>query len=157
MRPYGLLFKHSHWYLVAWDETREAERIFRVERMEGVRVNPQGPATPDYEMPSEPVLNAYRDRQAWELGEAVETVTAVVRFRFPTSLWAARNGYGVPVGEGEGGATLRQFEVRQPNPFLRWILSLEGGAVIEAPQSLKRALREMAKAVANLYVGDRDA
>jgi predicted DNA-binding transcriptional regulator YafY len=157
VRPYGLLFKHSHWYLVAWDETRDAERIFRVDRMEGVRVNPQGPATPDYEMPPEPVLNAYRDRQAWEMGEEEEAVTAVVRFRFPISLWAARNGYGVPVEEGEEGATLRRFEIRQPTPFLRWILSLEGEAVIESPPELKTALREMAKEVAALYREDGDA
>jgi len=157
VRPYGLLFKHSHWYLVAWDDVRDAERIFRVDRMEGVRVNPQGPSTPDYEMPPEPVLNAYRDRQAWELGEAEEVVTALVRFRFPLSLWAARNGYGVPAGEEEEGATLRRFEVRQPSPFLRWILSLEGEAVIESPQTFKAALREMAKEVADLYREDGDA
>ena len=69
VRPYGLLFKHSHWYLVGWDETRDAQRIFRVDRMEKVQVNTAAPATPDYEMPPEPVLEAYRDREAWELGE----------------------------------------------------------------------------------------
>ena len=116
VRPYGLLFKHSHWYLVGWDETRDAQRIFRVDRMEKVQVNPSAPATPDYEMPTEPVLEAYRDREAWELGEADETVQALVRFRFPTSLWAARNDYGEQVEQAEDGSTLRQFEVRQPEP-----------------------------------------
>jgi predicted DNA-binding transcriptional regulator YafY len=157
VRPWGLLFKHSHWYLVGWDETREGERIFRVDRMEAVRVNPSAPATPDYEMPDEPVLDAYRDQEAWELGETEEAVQAVVRFRFPTSLWAARNGYGEPLGEGDEGSTLRRFQVRQPNPFLRWILSLEGEAVIESPQALKDALRTMARQVADLYTEDADA
>jgi len=32
VRPYGLRFKHSHWYLVGWDDSREAERIFRMDR-----------------------------------------------------------------------------------------------------------------------------
>jgi len=157
VRPWGLLFKHSHWYLVGWDETREAERIFRVDRMEAVRVNPWAPATPDYDMPEEPVLDAYRSREAWELGEAEETVHALVRFRFPTSLWAARNGYGEPVGEADEGSTLRRFQVRQPNPFLRWILSLEGDAVIESPPALKEALRTMARQVADLYRENPDA
>jgi len=157
VRPWGLLFKHSHWYLVGWDETREAERIFRVDRMEAVRVNPSAPATPDYDMPDEPVLDAYRSQEAWELGEAEETMDALVRFRFPTSLWAARNGYGEPVGEADEGSTLRRFKVRQPNPFLRWILSLEGEAMIESPPALKEALRSMARQVADIYREDPDA
>ena len=27
VHPYGLMFKNSHWYLVGWDETRDAERV----------------------------------------------------------------------------------------------------------------------------------
>lgn len=157
VRPYGLLFKHSHWYLVGWDETRDAERIFRVDRMEKVQVNTAAPATPDYDMPTEPVLEAYRKREAWELGDVDETVQALIRFRFPTSLWAARNEYGQQVGEADDGATLRRFEIRQPDPFLRWILSLEGEAIIESPPALQQALRALANQVADLYRGDANA
>ncbi len=157
VRPYGLLFKHSHWYLVGWDEAREAERIFRVDRMEDVRMNPSAPATPDYEMPGEPVLERYRSREAWELGEAEETVEARVRFRFPTSLWAARNEYGEAVEQTPEGDTLRSFQLRQPEPFLRWILSLGGEATIEAPAALAEALEELARRVADLYREDADA
>jgi predicted DNA-binding transcriptional regulator YafY len=156
VRPYGLLFKHSHWYLVGWDETRDAERIFRVDRMEEVAVNPSAPATPDYEMPDRPVLEAYRQREAWELGDAEEKVQARVWFRFPTSLWAERNGYGRLADEREDGATLREFEVRQPNAFFRWILSLEGEAVIESPPALREGLLAMAQQVADLYREDAD-
>jgi predicted DNA-binding transcriptional regulator YafY len=157
VRPYGLLFKHSHWYLVGWDETRDAERIFRVDRMENVQVNAATPATPDYEMPTEPVLERYRDREAWELGEADDVVEALVRFRFPASLWAARNGYGEQVDQGDDGSTLRRFQVRQPDPFIRWILSQEGEAEIEDPPALREGLRAMAKQVADLYREDADA
>jgi proteasome accessory factor B len=154
VHPYGLLFKHSHWYLVGWDEGRDAERIFRVDRMDEVQANSAAPATADYEMPIEPVLERYRNREAWELGEAHETVAALVRFRFPTSLWAARNGYGELVEEADGGSTLRRFGIRQPEPFLRWILSLGGEAVIESPTSLAEALEALAEQVAELYRED---
>ena len=157
VRPYGLLFKHSHLYLVGWDESRDAQRIFRVDRMEQVQANTAAPATPDYEMPAESVLEAYRDREAWELGEADETVQALVRFRFPASLWAERNGYGEAVGEADDGGTLRQFEVRQPDAFIRWILSQEGDATIEAPPALRQALQTLAKQVADLYRGETNA
>ncbi|MGW8268046.1 MAG: helix-turn-helix transcriptional regulator [Longimicrobiales bacterium] len=157
VRPYGLLFKHSHWYLVGWDENRTAERIFRVDRMEKVQVNPSSPATPDYDMPAEPVLERYRKREAWELGEADDTVQVLVRFRFPASLWAARNHHGVAVEQGGDGSTLRQFEVRQPAAFVRWILSQEGDATIESPPALQDAVRTMARQVADLYREDADA
>ncbi len=151
VRPYGLLFQHSHWYLVGWDEGREGERIFRVDRMEGVEVNAQRPGTPDYEIPEGDVLARYRKREAWELGEAQDTVTARARFHFPTSLWAERNGLGTLVQTATDGATLREFQVRQPHAFLRWILSLEGEADIESPLELREGLRSMAREVAALY------
>ena len=157
VRPFGLLFKHSHWYLVGWDESRDAERIFRVDRMKKVQVNPSAPATPDYEMPAKPVLERYRDREAWELGEADDTVQALVRFRFPASLWAERNGYGQKVGEADEGGTLRTFDVRQPDAFIRWILSQEGDAKIESPPALQEALRTLANQVAALYRGEANA
>ena len=61
------------------------------------------------------------------------------------------------MGEAEDGATLRQFEIQQPDPFLRWILSLEGEAVIESPPALREALGTMAKQVADLYRDDANA
>jgi hypothetical protein len=79
-----------------------------------------------------------------------------VRFRFPTSLWAERNGYGRLTGETREGTSVREFDVRQPNAFLRWILSLEGEAVIESPPDLAEGLRAMAKEVAVLYREDAD-
>jgi predicted DNA-binding transcriptional regulator YafY len=114
-------------------------------------VNPKGPKTPDYELPEGPVLTRYRNREAWELGEADDTFTARARFRFPTSLWAERNGYGELVGENEDGSTLREFELRQSNAFVRWILSLAGEADIEDPPELREELLQMAEEVAALY------
>ena len=151
VRPWGLLFQHAHWYLVGWDESREAERLFRVDRMEGVEVNAAKPNTPDFEAPQGPVLERYRKREAWELGEPDDAFPARARFRFPTSLWAERNGYGVRVAEEEDGSSVREFEVRQPDAFLRWILSLAGEADIESPPELKEELGEMVEAVSGMY------
>ncbi len=149
--PWGLIYQHSHWYLVGWDRYKEGERLFRVSRMEGVEVNPKRPGTPDFEMPDAKVLERYRKREAWELGEEEDSTPARVRFRFPTSLWAERNGYGEPVGEEADGSSVREFRVRQPHPFLRWVLSLAGEAEIESPADLKEGYRAMADDVAALY------
>jgi len=142
---------------VGWDESRDAERIFRVDRMEKVQVKTAAPATAAYEMPTKWVLESYWDRPAWELGEVVETTQGLFRFRFPASIWAARNAYGAQVGEAHDGGTLRQFDVRQPDAFTRWILSQEGDAFIESPPALQEAFRTMARQVADLCQGDADA
>jgi len=154
VHPWGLLFQHSRWYLVGRDLDRDAERMFRVDRMEDLSANGQKPNTPDYELPEGPILEKYRDREAWELGEPAETVQALARFRFPTSLWADRNRYGRLVEEAPDGAAVREFEVREPHAFLRWILSLEGEAHIESPPELREGLRDMAREVAALYEGE---
>jgi predicted DNA-binding transcriptional regulator YafY len=47
--PVGLRFRFGHWYLVAWDLARAAERTFRVDRIDGgvERGEPGGAPVPD--------------------------------------------------------------------------------------------------------------
>jgi predicted DNA-binding transcriptional regulator YafY len=45
VEPHGLVHTGSRWYLVAWDETREDWRTFRVDRIEG-DVKLRGPFSP---------------------------------------------------------------------------------------------------------------
>ncbi|MFW6200161.1 MAG: helix-turn-helix transcriptional regulator [Gemmatimonadota bacterium] len=149
--PWGLLFQHSHWYLVGRDRNRDARRVFRVSRMEPVEVNDRRPATPDYEIPEDFDLADLRGRDAWELGDE-EALRARVRFDFPRSLWAERNDVGALVSrDEEDGAQLREFEVIQTDPFLRWILSLAGDARIVEPPELVDAFHEMARQLAAMY------
>jgi predicted DNA-binding transcriptional regulator YafY len=157
VRPYGLLFQHGRWYLIAWAEDRDAVRMFRVGRMRSVEVNRARPGTPDYTVPDDFRLEDYAGRKAWELGQDPGgPAEAHVRFRFPRSLWAERNGHGQLLAEGEDGAQLRSFRIRRRDPFLRWVLSLEGDARVEAPPDLAEAFRGMAAAVEALYGGEED-
>jgi proteasome accessory factor B len=146
--PYGLLFQRGHWYLIGHDELRDAVRVFRVGRMDEPRANAKSPKTPDYEIPDDFSLEEYRDRDAWELGSDEDrTIAARVQFEFPTSVWAERNGYGELDKTFPDGAQVRTFGVRQVNPFLRWILSLEGRAKILEPAPLAGELRSLAREV----------
>ena len=145
VRPYGLFFQHGRWYLVGHDEDRGEIRVFRVGRMRDVVANTRSPGTRDYRIPEDFRLDAYTGRSAWELGADDEPVLeATVRFAFPRSLWAERNGHGRLVEELDDGAQLRRFEVRRRDPFLRWLLSLTGDASVEEPKELGDALRDMA-------------
>lgn len=144
--PYGLLLQNGTWYLVGHDELRDAVRMFHVGRMESPRVNRSSPASPDFEIPDDFSLAEYGDRAAWEIGEGEAEVSVRVRFEYPMSLWAARNGFGELAEEEDGGA-VRRFEVRHVRPFLCWILGLRGDARIVEPAGLVDELQGLASTI----------
>jgi predicted DNA-binding transcriptional regulator YafY len=153
--PYGLLSHGGRWYLVGHDHGRGGIRQFRVDRMRDVAA--QG--APDaFRPPADFRLRDYAHRQAWELGTRTE-LEARVRFRFPWSLWAERNGVGELERSEADGAAVRCFQVRAAEPFVRWLLALEADAEVLGPPELVETLRETAAAVAALYAegGDDEA
>ena len=79
-----------------------------------------------------------------ELGEGdAPAVEARVLFTFPLSLWAQRNQHGTLETQRTDGGSVRRFEVHQVEPFLRWLLSLEGeGAVAGAGRAAGRAAQD---------------
>lgn len=152
--PYGLLYQHSRWYLVAHDRSRDDVRVFRVDRMEDVEANRKRANSTDYDIPDGFDLTTYGGRQPWELGDDREPTTEVrVRFAFPRSLWAERNGLGRLEREEDGGDAVRVFDVREEGPFVRWLLSLAGEAEPLEPPEVRDAYRAAAHEVAALYRG----
>ena len=155
--PYGLLLQRGNWYLIGHDALRDAMRVFRVARMGNVKVNRKAPGTADYEVPTGFTLDEYRDREAWQLASpGEEYIVARVRFPFPLSLWANRNGLGELEEEGPEGDAVRRFKVYQVDPFLRWMLSLVGGATILEPPELRDGLRTVARETLARYDGEAD-
>ena len=152
VRPYGLLFQHAHWYLIGHDEGRDDLRVFRVGRMEDVAVNPRRANSPDFAVPDDFDMDRFIGKEPWELGgEVGDAIEAQVRFSFPRSLWAARNRMGELAAEHADGSATRTFLVVQTDPFVCWLLSLEGDATVETPPELREAVRETAARVAALY------
>lgn len=150
--PYGLLYQRGTWYLIGEDASRNAVRTFRVSRMERIEVNAASPKTSDFGMPPDFDLKTFAGREAWELGGPEDRWKAVrVLFRHPTSLWVERNALGTLVEQRSGGVTVRDFEVRDPEPFVRWILSFEGRAEILLPADMGRDLRRTAMRVAEVH------
>jgi predicted DNA-binding transcriptional regulator YafY len=142
--PRGLLYQHGHWYLVGQDATREAMRVFRLGRMADVALA-DASTVPDFEPDPGFRIADYTGRAPWELGDD-DPLQAVVRFDFPLSLWAERNGHGRLQEELPGGAALRTFDVRQVHPFLRWLQAQAGDAIVTDPPELRRAQVDLARA-----------
>lgn len=151
---YGLLFQHGNWYLIGHDALRDDVRVFRVGRMDDVVISRKSPGSADYEIPADFRLDGYVGREPWDLGQDdEEPVVARVLFRFPLSLWAERNGHGTLERRELDGSTIRRFEVHQVNPFLRWLLSLEGDAEVLEPPQVKEELRLIAESIASAHGG----
>lgn len=156
--PYGLLFQHGQWYLIGHDDARDDIRVFRLGRMEEPELDgPDGGSAGagEYMIPDGFDVADYARRDPWELGDD-EPIPALVRFDFPLSLWADRNGYGDRVRELEGGVAVRRFAVRQVDPFLRWLQSHGGAAIVEEPRELAMAQADMARATRALYESGHD-
>jgi proteasome accessory factor B len=154
---YGLLFQHGNWYAIGFDAARADIRVFRAGRMDNVKVATSRPGTPDYEIPATFDMQAYADREPWRMGSPDDpVVTAEVFFRFPLSLWAQRNHHGTLTARRPDGGTVHTFVVQQVNPFLRWILSLEGEATVLSPPELVAELKSIAQdvVVAHSPAGD---
>ncbi len=149
---YGLFFQHGNWYAVGNDATRDDIRVFRIGRMDTLHVNSKTPGTADYDIPASFDTAAYAQREPWQIGSPDDqTITAEVRFQFPLSLWAERNNHGTLVATRPDGATVRAFDIQQVNPFLRWILSLEGDAIITSPTQLVAELKSLASTIINRH------
>lgn len=152
VHPYGLFFQGGSWYLTGYDVGRDGDRVFRISRMEDPDVNSLSPNSPDFEVPEDFDVTSHTGREAWELGsEEDEPIVARVRFTFPRSLWADRNGHGRLVETDDHGNTIREFDVHQVNPFLRWILTFEGDAQLIDPKPLRAELLVLARKILEIH------
>ncbi len=151
IEPYGLFFNWSHWYAPARARDRDAVRVFRVDRMSDAELLTGDDAR--FTVPDEFSVRHYIRRSPWELTDNAPTVTRV-RFAFPESRWVLAQGVGKPVEPllEDGGAVL-EFEVRDPNSFLRWLLTFRDHATVLEPGALAEELGALRSRVARLYTG----
>jgi predicted DNA-binding transcriptional regulator YafY len=154
VEPWGLLFKYNRWYLIAHDLDRDARRTFRVSRMGQLEVEAGDAAFAEPDLD----LSEWTRARAWSLpGQESEEMEVDVRFSFPRSLWADRNGHGSLVSSLEDGAAVRRFRVRSVDPFLRWLLSFGLEVEVAAPAALAEHLAGLRARVAQLHSGTPDA
>ena len=130
VEPWRLSFSRGHWYLSGWDRDREAERLFRVDRMAGP-VTLGGPAgrEPPPPDPIGPLLG-------WELGDAVP-VAAKVSVDADLAAWACH----ITGTDGEpqpDGSVVLTLNVRNPDAFRSLVLSFLDRAEVLAPEELRR-------------------
>ncbi len=142
VEPWGLLFQWGGWYLIGWDRSRDAERTFRLDRLESVRRAGTGSA-PEFERPQDFDVGGRVGRKPWELGGAEEPREVSVHFTGSAAELAELHGWGVRDGSDRDSG-IRRFPVPLLEPFLRWVLSFGGEARVVAPEDACEAFRSAA-------------
>jgi predicted DNA-binding transcriptional regulator YafY len=140
--PYGIGHRRGHWYLVGG--TRDGERMYRVDRMDAIRIEDQ---TDAFQRPKGFKIKTALDSMPWEAGTD-DAVDAVVRFNAEIAWWAARQlgaAAGVPTADGGLEVTV---SVANREAFLGWVVSFGEGAEVVGPKELRRAVIDRVKGTA---------
>lgn len=140
--PYGIGHRRGHWYLVAG--TRSGERMYRVDRMESIRVEDDANA---FERPAGFKIKASLESMPWEAGSD-DAVPAVIRFNAEIAWWAAKQlGAGVARTTDDGGLEVT-VPVANREAFIGWVLSFGEGAEVVEPEELRTAVVNRVKGIA---------
>lgn len=133
--PYRLDFQRGHWYLSAFDASRDDERLFRVDRIEGdVTLGEAGTFDP-------PTTEVPGLRLApWELGEG-DAVTARVLVDADQAPWAVHQvGDDAVVEHLDDGAVVLEVQVTNHDAFRSFVLEMLEHAEVLEPRELRDEL-----------------
>jgi predicted DNA-binding transcriptional regulator YafY len=135
VKPYALLHRRGHWYLVGHDDRSNETRTFKVARIAGEITRGEG----TYEVPQ---AIDVRDHVVAPGGS--EEGDMVVKLRFDPSLrwWPEQNLAGAPAEEGPGGS----YDVDMPVPNLDALAAFAvwWGSKVEVlgPPAARRYMKE---------------
>ncbi|MBX3469946.1 MAG: WYL domain-containing protein [Planctomycetes bacterium] len=165
--PWGLGFagqawNRGAWYLVGWCHLRQAERVFKVQRIRGeVALAGRGEREgPDYEIPAGFRVREHLGRTRWEYqdlqsafapGPAEPPFTARVAFEAPVASEVRALVPSARVVERDDEWETLEFDVRRRRPFARFLLRYVPRLRVVDPPDLDGSVRELAREVLALY------
>jgi proteasome accessory factor C len=143
--PGGLRFRHGHWYLVAWDRTRDDVRTFRVDRFESTPVVDL-PGSGD---PPEGFQAATVDLEgSWRAstggGDNVEVLVDAVS----APRVVAEVGERAVIERRADGTVLLRLGVVSTEASRSWVLGLLDHAEVVGPGPTRAAMVEWLEAIA---------
>lgn len=141
VEPIGLFASNGHEYLAAWDNTRQGERCFRLDRMGRANVNESGRGSADFE-PRRFEASRWQ-LLPFQMGDATGC-EATVRIS-PSALWQARNlcsSHGRIV-EDAIGSCFWQVSFADARGLAAWCIANGPGLVPLQPEEVARAYWEL--------------
>jgi predicted DNA-binding transcriptional regulator YafY len=133
---YGMLARKGFWYVVGFDHLRNAQRVFRVDRIEGdVKAGRKN----SYKMPDgmDVVKAVPNDRQMMAQGD-YEHPTARVRVDASLVPGVVRNfGRGAIVREEADGSAVFEVPCSNSYAFRLWLFAMQDKAVVVDPPQVR--------------------
>lgn len=138
VQPARLTFRNGHWYVAGHDASRNADRSFRVDRIEsGIQ---QRVAFVD--VPAPAVAGRAAFGRPWELGDA-DTVETTIRIDAGQAVWAlAHLGSDALVSRGDDGSCVVRLLVRNEDALRSFVLGFLDHAELIAPPYLRAQITE---------------
>lgn len=149
--PYGLAWRRGAWLLVGHCHLRGAIRVFHLDRIRGLAINPLKPRTPDFETPESFALADHVAAVPW-LIKRHDPVRVAIRFEPPVAeSVAVELGPLATAIEPDGEARVLHLEASWLEGLLPTILWYRNRARVLEPPELVEATRE---ALGRLVAGE---
>ena len=139
VRPYGLVHRRGHWYLVASEIGSDDIKVYRLDRAEALEVDDRTAAfVPPLDFdPAEAVLH-----RPWDAGR--DATLATVEFDEDVAWIAERElGPNTPIEHRSDGSISASVDVAAPAAFLGWLIGFEDKAEIVEPADLRLRYLEL--------------
>lgn len=143
IEPYYLIFKWASWYVWGWCRKREDFRMFKLNRLDGLKVS----ADP-YDARAVPLPDLSSER----IFPGAIQVKAVFR---PEMRWRLVEEYGPRCFEVQpDGTLLFQKEYTDEENLIDWMLTFRDQVTVLEPEHVRQELLAIAERVAGIYKGE---
>src|SRR5690348_3453959 len=140
LNPYALYNERGRWYVIGHDLERDAERTFRVSRIEG-DIKFATRRERDFRIPADFDVQQRLGRPDWQVGAVIGE--ARIEVRGDTAWWVQR-AYG-STGRLEDGVFITDYS--SVPQLASWVLRQNGRAIPLEPDELKREVADALRAV----------
>jgi len=144
--PYALYNERGRWYVIGKDLDRDAERTFRVSRIEG-EIKFATRRERDFRTPADFNIGDRLGRPEWQIGELIGE--ARIEVRGDTAWWVQR-AYGSAAGLEDGVFVTEYSSIPQ---LASWVLRQDGRAVPLEPETLRREVAASLRRVRDGHEG----
>lgn len=137
VEPIGVYFHNHYWYVMAFCQLRQDYRVFRLDRIQSIRLTPEG-FTGQHPSLDELRNSAFRNQAT--------AVTIVVQQQYAHYLIPERELFGFTSEEEKKEEIVMHFNCRfHPQSFVRWLLKFADIARIAAPGALQQEMMQILK------------
>ena len=145
LEPRLVFHQGGHWYLAAWDPEKQAEHLYRLDRIASATVG-----TRAFGEHQGPPLERYRRRHLYFQSGGEREVK--VRFRGGAATGALEQWAPRAATNPDGSVTLTA-RLTPGNYLVGWVLGYGGQAEIESPAEARALLAERVAELSKLYAG----